>query len=306
MNQSSTIYWSHLKMFEECPQKFLWTKGWEDIELGRGPGKGKKRPEERTRHHAVMGIVIQYAIEKMYNDELWRDPKNLSKNLVELVEKEWKRQLADPRNPIDYNIAGPEEDMIDICREGVVGYLQTMKHFRFLGVYAKAEVDLLGWIDKWNPIGGRADTIIRRDDTGITIIDGKNTKHKMRYTDPDQLRWYALLFKLSYRQLPDRLAYVWYRFPYNEEEGETGVEWIDFTEEDLKGIAQRAIDARLAMRKRKFEPTPSPKNCQWCDFEPVCEARQTQRKANAANRKPRASSKVEELKGSGGFIDLSL
>jgi len=306
MNQSSTIYWSHLKMYEECPQKFLWTKGWEDIELGRGPGKGKKRPDERSRHHAVMGIVIQYAIEKMYNDELWRDPKNLSTHLVELIEKEWKRQLADPRNVIDYNIAGPEEDMLDICREGAIGYLQTMKKHRFLGVYAKAEVDLLGWIDKWNPIGGRADTIVRRDDTGITIIDGKNTKHKMKYTDPDQLRWYALLFKLSYRQLPDRLAYVWYRFPYDEEEGETGVEWIDFTEEDLKGIAQRALDARQGMRKRKFEPTPTPKTCRFCDFEPVCEARQSQRKANAANRKPRASSKVEELKGSGGFIDLSL
>ena len=306
MNQSSTIYWSHLKMYEECPQKFLWTKGWEDIDLGRGPGKGKKRPEDRSRHHAVMGIVIQYAIECMYNDELWRDPKNLSKNLVDLVEKEWKRQLADPRNVIDYNAAGSEESMLDICREGVIGYLQTMKKHRFLGVYAKAEVDLLGWIDKWNPIGGRADTIVRRDDTGITIIDGKNTKHKMKYTDPDQLRWYALLFKLSYRQLPDRLAYVWYRFPYDEEAGETGVEWIDFTEEDLKGIAQRAVDARQGMRKRKFEPTPSPSTCRFCDFEPVCEARQDQRKANAANRKPRASSKVEELKDSGGFIDLSL
>ena len=294
MNQSSTIYWSHLKMYEECPQKFLWTKGWEDIDLGRGPGKGKKRPEDRSRHHAVMGIVIQYAIECMYNDELWRDPKNLSKNLVDLVEKEWKRQLADPRNVIDYNAAGSEESMLDICREGVIGYLQTMKKHRFLGVYAKAEVDLLGWIDKWNPIGGRADTIVRRDDTGITIIDGKNTKHKMKYTDPDQLRWYALLFKLSYRQLPDRLAYVWYRFPYDEEAGETGVEWIDFTEEDLKGIAQRAVDARQGMRKRKFEPTPSPSTCRFCDFEPVCEARQDQRKANAANRKPRASSKVEE------------
>ena len=306
MNQSSTIYWSHLKMYEECPQKFLWTKGWEDIDLGRGPGKGKKRPEDRSRHHAVMGIVIQYAIECMYNDELWRDPQNLSKNLVELVEKEWKRQLADPRNVIDYNAAGSEESMLDICREGVIGYLQTMKKHRFLGVYAKAEVDLLGWIDKWNPIGGRADTIVRRDDTGITIIDGKNTKHKMKYTDPDQLRWYALLFKLSYRQLPDRLAYVWYRFPYDEESGETGVEWIEFTEEDLKGIAQRAVDARQAMRKRKFEPTPSPKTCRFCDFEPVCEARQSQRKANAANRKPRASSKVDELKDAGGFIDLSL
>ncbi len=306
MNQSSTIYWSHLKMYEECPQKFLWTKGWEDIDLGRGPGKGKKRPDDRSRHHAVMGIVIQYAIECMYNDELWRDPKNLSKNLVDLVEKEWKRQLADPRNVIDYNAAGSEESMLEICREGVVGYLQTMKKHRFLGVYAKAEVDLLGWIDKWNPIGGRADTIVRRDDTGITIIDGKNTKHKMKYTDPDQLRWYALLFKLSYRQLPDRLAYVWYRFPYDEEEGETGVEWIEFTEEDLKGIAQRAVDARQGMRKRKFEPTPSPSTCRFCDFEPVCEARQEQRKANAANRKPRASSKVDELKDAGGFIDLSL
>lgn len=306
MNQSSTIYWSHLKMYEECPQKFLWTKGWEDIELGRGPGKGKKRPEERSRHHAVMGIVIQYAIEVMYNDELWRDPQNLSANLVDLIEKEWKRQLADPRNVIDYNMSGPEEDMLEVCRKGAIGYLKTMKEHRFLGVYAKAEVDLLGWIDKWNPIGGRADTIVRRDDTGITIIDGKNTLHKMKYTDPDQLRWYALLFKLSYRQLPDRLAYVWYRFPYDDEAEETGVEWIDFTEEDLKGIAQRALDARQGMRKRKFEPTPTPKNCRFCDFEPVCEARQAQRKANAANRKPRASSKVDELKDAGGFIDLSL
>jgi hypothetical protein len=306
MNQSSTVYWSHLKMYEECPQKFLWTKGWEDIDLGRGPGKGKKRPEERSRHHAVMGIVIQYAIEMMYNDELWRDPQNLSNNLVELIEKEWKRQLADPRNVIDYNMAGPEEDMLEVCRQGAIGYLKTMKAHRFLGVYAKAEVDLVGWIDKWNPIGGRADTIVRRDDTGITIIDGKNTLHKMKYTDPDQLRWYALLFKLSYRQLPDRLAYVWYRFPYDEETEETGVEWIDFTEEDLKGIAQRALDAKQGMRKRKFDPTPTPKNCRFCDFEPVCEARQAQRKANAANRKPRASSKVDELKDSGGFIDLSL
>ena len=162
MNQSSTIYWSHLKMYEECPQKFLWTKGWEDIELGRGPGKGKKRPEERSRHHAVMGIVIQYAIEVMYNDELWRDPQNLSANLVDLIEKEWKRQLADPRNVIDYNMSGPEEDMLEVCRKGAIGYLKTMKEHRFLGVYAKAEVDLLGWIDKWNPIGGRADTIVRR------------------------------------------------------------------------------------------------------------------------------------------------
>jgi hypothetical protein len=292
-------------MYEECPQKFLWTKGWDGVDVGGGDGKRKPLPEVRSRHHAVMGIVIQYAIECMYNDELWRDPKNLSKNLVELVEKEWKRQAADPRNPIDYNEAGSEEAMLDICREGVVGFLQTMKAHKFLGPYAKGEVDLLGWIDKYNSIGGRADTIVRRDDTGITIIDGKNTKHKMKYTDPDQLRWYALLFKLSYRQLPDRLAYVWYRFPYDEEE-ESGVEWIEFTEEDLQGLAQRAIDAKKGMWKKKFEPDPSPPTCRFCDYEPMCEARQQQRAANAANRKPRASAKIAEITDSGRIVDLSL
>jgi hypothetical protein len=292
-------------MYEECPQKFLWAKGWDGVDVGAGDGRKKPLPEIRSRHHAVMGIVIQYAVERMYNDELWRDPKNLSKNLVALVEKEWKRQTADPRNPIDYNEAGSEEAMLDICREGVVGYLQTMKAHRFLGPYAKAEVDLLGWIDKYNPVGGRADTIVRRDDTGITIIDGKNTKHKMKYTDPDQLRWYALLFKLTYRQLPDRIAYVWYRFP-TDGDAETGVEWIEFTEEDLRGLAQRAIDAKKGMWKKKFDPDPSPTTCRFCDYEPVCEARQQQRAANAANRKPRESMKIAELTGSGGIVDLSL
>jgi hypothetical protein len=308
MNKDSTLYWSHLKMWEECPQKFLWTKGWDGVDCGGGMGRKKPLPEVRSRHHAVMGIVIQYAIEKMYNDELWRDPATLRDRLLELVDEEGQRQVADPRNHIDWNEAGPEDSLLQVCRDGVEGYLATMKAHRFLGEYSKAEVNLLGWIDKWNPVGGRADTIIRRErepNRGIIIIDGKNTKHKMRYTDPDQLRWYALLFKLSYKVFPDRLAYVWYRFPHDDETGETGVEWIDFTEEDIKGIAQRALDAKKGMMKGKFEPTPSPKTCRFCDYEPVCDARQSQRAANAAKRGGgRKSKEIEALKGAGGFVEL--
>ena len=314
MNQQSTLYWSHLKAFEECPQQFLWRKGWDGVDCGGGPGNPKPRPPQDSRHHAVMGIAIQYAIEKMYNDELYRDPKNLSRILLTLVEREFDRLVSKPRNKIDYSQARmTRADMVEVCREGVVGYLQTMKDHRFLGPYAKAEVDLLGWIDKWNPIGGRADTIVRRDDTGVTIIDGKNTKHKMKYTDPDQLRWYALLFKLAYKVMPSRLVYAWYRFPagkvtYDESGGEileTGVEWIEFDEEDLRGLAQRALDAKKAMWKEKFAPTPTPPVCRFCAFEEVCEARQTQRKANAAKRGK--GSKVQEISDAkGGFADLTL
>lgn len=313
MNKDSILYWSSLSTYENCPQALLWGKGWDGIDLGNGPGKAKTRPPQGSAHHALMGIVIQAVVEKMYNEELYKDPANLTRNLLAAVEREWSRMEAKPRNMIDYGEARmSREEMLQVCRDGVSGYIQTMKAHKFLGPYARAEFDLVGWIDKWNPVGGRPDVIVRRDDTGVTILDGKNSKQKSKYLDPDQLRWYALLFKLFYKELPSRLAFVMYRFPYGapgvDDKGEpiteTGVEWIPFTEEDLRGLAQRALDAKKAMWKEKFDPTPTPNGCKFCDFEKICPARKDQRIANAEKRGPRESATVEEISAGSGFVDL--
>lgn len=315
MDEKSTLYWTALSTYEGCPQKFLWSYGWGSIDLGNGPGEPKKVPVKRSAHHALMGIVIQAVLEKMYNEELYRDPKNLSQNLLEMVEREWLRHSQKPRNWIDVREAGmSEEEMVQVCRDGVLGYLRTMKAHKLIGPYAKSEVKLIGWVDKWLSVGGKADFIIRRDDTGVTILDGKNSKHKLGGVDPDQLRWYAMVFKLAYRQPVDRLGFVWFRFPYGMEklnpqtdtlEIEQGVDWVPFTDDDLKGLALRAQEARDGMRKGKFAPNPSPKGCEYCDFLTVCEARQAQRAANS--RGPRAKPEgVEELPSTGGFLDLSL
>lgn len=296
MNEASTLYWSTMKMYEECPQKFVWSKGWDGYDCGHGPGQRKPKPEQDSKHHAVMGIVIQYAIEIMYNEELYRDPQTMMAKMLSRAEVEFNRQIAKPRNHINFAEAGMSAlEMWDICEAGIRGYIPTMKAHRFLGNYAKAEVDLVGYIDESNPIGGRSDTVVARADTGVTMIDGKNTAHKMKYTDPDQLRWYALLYKLVYRTLPDRLAFVWYRFPYNSASGETGVEWVQFDEDDLRGLAQRALEAKQGMVDLKFDPTPSPKTCRFCDFETVCEARKAQRAANAAKRRKKKSTEPDEI-----------
>jgi len=305
MNENSTIYWSSFALYETCPQKFLWSRGWDGIDCGGGMGRPKPMTEKPSpRHHAVMGTVIQYAIERMYNDELYKEPKTLSATLLNIVDREWERQESDPRNFMDYReMELTRSEMLQHCRDAVLGYLKTMKAHKFIGPYAKAEVGLVGWIDQYTQVGGRADLIIRRDDSGLTILDGKNTKRKD--PDPDQLRWYALLFKLSYKQVPERIGFVWYRFPYNDDTGESGVEWIPFTDEDLEGIAQRVVQARLSMRKGKFDPTPTPSNCKYCDFETVCEARKTQREFNAAKRRPKEE-KPKEAAGPDGFGDLIL
>lgn len=303
-----TLYWSSLAMFEGCPQSFLWAKGWGAIDLGRGPGRGKQRPVQKSEHHAVMGTVIQYALERFYNDELWKSlpPTQLRDRLMEIAEESFKMELA--KRFVDWRLAPPMEEVRQTIRDGILGYMKTLKAHMLLGPYAKAEVELLGYIDKYNPVGGRADMILRRDDTGVTILDGKNGKRykdgkggMMTFTDPDQLRWYSLLYFLCHQQMPDRLGFIYYRYPYGapvlNDKGEptgdteTGVDWVPCTKEDIKGLAQRAVDARRAMEKEKFDATPSWKQCKFCDFETVCPQRQAQKEAN--RRAPREGSKVD-------------
>lgn len=302
MNNSSTLYWSHFKMYEDCPQLFLWTKGWDGIDCGGGEGKPKPNPSKDSREHAVMGISIQYAIEIMYNNELYNDPKNLLETMKRLALEEFHRQESYSSNNINWEGSRiTRQEAIKLIEDGVHGYLKTMKAHKLLGPYSRAEVNIFGWIDDRTPIGGRADVIIRRDDTGVTILDGKNTKHKMQYTDPDQLRWYALLFMLFYKKMPDRLAFVWYRFPYGmvtydkngSEIVETGVEWVEFDEKDLQGLAARVLAVKSGMRDNKFDPNPVPSRCKLCDYEPVCEARIRQRSLNSEKRKKKNSGTVE-------------
>jgi hypothetical protein len=318
VNEKSTIFWSAFSAYESCPQKFLWKYGWGDIDLGFGPGKGKPAPTKRSQHNSIMGDVIQYAIERMYNDELYREPKTLTDRLVALVDSEWVRRTA--KGYVDLREARmSEEEMLEICREGVKGYIKTMKANRFLGEFARAEVELFGMVNKWTSLGGRADMIIRRADTGVTILDGKNSKHKLKYTDPDQVRWYALLFRLSFRQMPDRIGFVPYRFPWGhplrKEDGtpvlgeggepqiEQGVEWVPFSEDDLRGLAHRASEARNGMRKKLFQAVPEPNKCRLCDWESVCPERQEQIQANSGKRG--AGKKLDALVGADGFVDFS-
>ena len=279
-----------------------------------------------NEHHIVMGTVIQAVVERFYNDELWKllEPLQLRNRLLEMCEEQMKLETA--RRYIDWRKAPTREEMIRIIKDGVMGYMKTLKAHRLLGPYAKAEVDLVAYVTDnlkhiHTPVGGRADLIIRREDTGVTILDGKNAaRYKdgkgglMTYTDPDQLRWYALLFFLSYHQMPNRLGFVYYRYPHGmpkvgadgKETGELedGVEWVTFTKDDLKGLAQRAVNARTSMDKEKFAATPDPKTCRFCDYESVCSDRQGQKEQRRRN--PNNKSPEEILDGAEGITTFTM
>ena len=310
-----TLYWSSLATYEDCPQKFLWGRGWGNIDLGNGPGRRKTVPVKKSEHHAVMGVAIQYAIERFYNDELWKtmDHASLKNRLVELADEMFRIELT--KRYVDWRVIdGGRSEIEKLVRDAVMGYMVTMKHHRLLGPYARAEVEMLGYANSATPVGGRADVMIRRDDTGTTILDGKNSKrykdqktkkYTVTYTDPDQLRWYALLFYLIHKKRVDRLGFVYYRYPYGMPiDGETsmdtgeiedGVDWVEYTMDDLNGLASRAIDATASIDAGNFEPRPTPKTCGFCDYESVCPQRIAQKESN--RRSPRVITGIDLIPG---------
>ncbi len=268
--------------------------------MGGGPWRRKALPDEkRSDHHILMGIFVGGAFEDRYNEELWKQPGDelraeLKDRTLLRFEEQWGKRLIIPyKSP-------SRSELLETCLQGVLGYLPTMVHNRLLGPYARAEVNFVAYVNPRTPIGGRCDFLFRRDDTGITILDGKNskryldrkTKAHIFYTNPDQLRWYALCFYLKHGRMPDRLGFVYFRYPYGTVfEGETesypGVTWVEFTKEDLVGLASRAAAARRAMNREEFPAVPKPPKCKFCDYQPVCPERQAQIEKNRRTRKPK-------------------
>lgn len=286
-----TLYWSNLELYRDCPQKFLWSRGWQGIDLGGGIGKKKPLPKRKSEHNQLMGIVLAGFMENLYNHEWWRNPEDLVRKTKKYVEEEFERQVKKTYLTFgsSWDDSPPREELLQTCLDGAVGYLRTMKFNRLLGQYAKSEVDVkteVGGI----PIGGKADLILVQDGN-LTILDGKNSKSVGKYTDPDQMRWYALCVYRAFGILPKRLAFVYFRYPHGTSRGDiqgeipdggwNGLVDVTYTKEDLDGLAQVAIEVSKGMHNEDFPAIPEPSKCKWCDYESVCPQRQdTKRSRN--------------------------
>ena len=273
-----TLYPSSVLSFRECGRKFLWGRGFGDIDVGGGPGRPKPKPEQRSNHDAIMGLALAKGMELLYNDQLYRDPANLVQKLTDIVTKEFEFNIRSKY--VNWRESPPKDEMLQICLDGIVGYLRTMKSQKLLGPYSVAELDLKVWVDSYTRIGGRPDVVIRRDDNGLTILDGKNARTPGKYTDPDQLRWYALCFYLIHNVLPNRLAFVYFRYPegtppkdHDPSEPWTGLVDVPCTMDDIKSLAVKARETYKAMMGGLFDPTPSPSSCRFCDYQSVCDSK---------------------------------
>lgn len=242
--------------------------------------------------NSLFGSTVGTVFEHLYNDEIWRKKSGTEQALLDLVEPTYEAVVKDNLKPDRWtgevtrclkwsdedegsNYASKEE-LLEDAREAVSRGLRSVRSYRLIGLYAKAEVKLD--VTRGEDIlSGRVDFLMDRmkPHSDRLILDGKGTKNP-QWVDPDQLRWYGMLHLERYKVAPDKMGFLLWRFePMNS------IDWLSYSKSDLLDMRSkslstldniRSLTAKAGRRasvdtaRKVFRPRPSDDACRFCKF----------------------------------------
>lgn len=231
----------------------------------------QKKPEEpENKAGTVYGSVMGKMLERFYNQEMWRNTGTVVQTLLNFVEKD-VAQVEFKNKDIDYPKAKLDRNQIiaDI-NSHIPEMVRTIQHNSLLGAYAKSEVKMsivteIDGCGEWE-IAGKADLIYTQKGKTF-ILDGKGSPKREKYTDPNQLLSYALLYYNLHGVPPDGLGWIFFRFT-----GDDSLLWLDFTMDSIKLFKSKLYNTIRSIHSNKFDPTPSVNVCRMCQYT-ECSAR---------------------------------
>lgn len=296
------VYWPSLAAWEACPQQYLWRRGFPGIDVGGGEGKQKPFPDGKTEEHALVGTVVQKAVEVFYNMRGWERDEDDARQILRMVandefDKEVRRTSEPPKPGRRPSFRLPPRADLAAMRADVVrsaqGFVATCHANSLYGEVALPEHKLAGRLraDPEVIVSGRLDLyLVRSAAEGPVVLDGKNGKEYWdddarefrMHVDVDQLVFYALVVSLVEGKVPRRLGVVPYRYP-------AGYDWaaeIGF----LRDVV-RAPDASESRRRAlaAYESRGPSKGIVWYD----CDQERVERIAARAIRFADAMHKIE-------------
>lgn len=273
--------------------------------------------------NSLYGSTIGVLFENFYVQKWWK-LQNVEAHMLLEIEPTLDKVISEQRGRIiDWNDEkanyNTRSGIVEDIRIGIPKGLQVIKENRFLGPVAIAEMKL----DRdFGPhrVAGRADFVIQRSKFGdLIILDGKGSKHREKYVEAAQLKWYAFLYEAQTGVVPDKLGFVFWRFS-----GEKAVEWIDFTRDDLMMLKEEVLGtmdriekdvrrltvlsnqpkAAYEYRQETFPAQPA-FGCNLCSYLDICEEGSAKVKGKGKEEGSRKSKAPTTLPGS-GVRELSL
>ena len=216
---------------------------------------------------SMFGSTIGKIMEWFYERRLWEKPNPILASLACVDEA---IDLISSKENFDQSL---DPAFISLLRSDLLTYIPTsidiVRSNGFLTSNSRAEEDLTvtygneryGKILK---LGGRSDFIHSKDRLDVWILDGKGSRHRDKYADPNQLIWYAVLHYIKYHVAPTRLGFIFWKFPDNP------VKWIDYDETKMRNLLDDTFRISNKIESGEFEPTPSD-SCNLCSYKGKCD-----------------------------------
>lgn len=257
----SYISYSGNKLFENC--EFAYWNNYINYTEIEGPD---------DRLGSIFGSVTGILFERFYMGKMWRlkEPQAHLHELASEVLDEVIKDETTPRQEEKYGrlvwkgtgvlmwkgegegqnprgLYENREELLADIRDAVARGFRIIRHERLLGPRMGAEVKLDADFEE-GKIAGRADFIIKRTKPyhDLCIIDGKGSRWRDKYVDPDQVRWYGMLYKHHHGVAPDKLAFLYWRYDPPE-----SMDWVEFTEEELDELLIRVRRNLMKISRKK-------------------------------------------------------
>ena len=229
---------SSMSMYLECPQKFKFRY------IDKLP--------EQPKWFFSFGQSVHAALEFLYSIPAL-PPPTLAQ-LLEHYKKNWKKDGYKNAEQEREHLAEGEKILTDF-------YKLHIKDFR-LPLFAeyKFEFEVEGV-----PLLGFVDRIDRLDNGNLSVIDYKTGKaiKQERLHEDRQLTLYQMAVERLLGAKVERLTF--YHLP-SQKPLTVGPR----AQQQLDALAETIVSVNEGIQAERFDPTPSEKVCQWCDFRPHC------------------------------------
>lgn len=235
--------------------------------------EGKKSappPTERDIYNVAFTNTLHKLNEIFYRNNFYLNLKN-TKEVIYIYEKMRDNYLE---KILDNNLEGAgelgvrykpktREELVKDCRAALKRLLAVIIRNRLYGRYANAEVDLKLYLKEYDiALFGKIDIATIPSESRIVLADLKSELNK-DYVNPDQLKWYALLWYYKFVHYPTELLFIPLR-------GKDEIVQVDTSPEELKDLMGSILGVRDQIKAdRKFAPRVNAK-CWSCPEKNIC------------------------------------
>jgi len=263
----------------KCPRLYHWKQ--------IGKPEAVKISQYFTLYGSVVQKFFQYYVNKYVKEGIVLSREQIHK----FLKLDWDMMLED--RYVVWNDPWCKESSEDIFNEAYNDILLNIDKFDFFK-YSRSEVSYSIILKKSQDIlSGRMDFLVNYPDR-VEILDGKGTAKVETNVDFEQLYFYALLYYLRSRKLPDKLGFWFFKTQQ--------INYIDF---DMDTIVRFKDKLALVKNSIKNDKEWAPKvklskHCLWCPWKYECDAYLAKKETNRKKGKGITAPMVGKIVEFGG------